>query len=173
MITIENKKLHDGIVSKDVLVTEGRKISQQIDILDAKIKQFENKEKRITGKVTPPKELTDKGDAIAKQMEELGNQLNEIARQINQSKLDAIPKEIKDAHFKLLEEKEKLERERNKVALKVQKIKDRLVPLIKKLVIPLLKDQYDDIETAKIKDGKVIIETFNYLEEWKKKFRRG
>jgi hypothetical protein len=69
-------------------------------------------------------------------------------------------------------EREKLERERNKIALKVQKIKDKIIPLIRKEVKPLLKDPFDDIETAQIKEDKVVVDTFNHIEEFKKKFKQ-
>ena len=171
MLNIENKRLHDLIVQKDELVNVGRGISREIDLIDVKIKRFETKEKAITGKVTPPKELTDRGDDLVKQMMNLEKELGNIAEQINQSKLDAIPKDMLEEHKALLKEKEGKERERNKVALKVQKIKDKCIPIIQKEVKPLL-GEYDDIETAKTKDGKVVINTFNHLEDFKSKFRR-
>lgn len=171
MLTFENKKLHDLIVEKDDLVTGGRKISREIERLDIKIKRFEEKEKRITAKVIPPKELTDSGDALVKQITDLNVDLTKIANQINKSKMDAIPKEMIDEHRELLKQKEVLERDRNKVALKVQKIKDKIIPIVQKEVRPLLKE-YDDIETAKTQDGKVVISTFNYLEDFKAKFKR-
>ncbi len=171
MITFTHPKLYKLIEDKDVLVKEGRKISQDIEDVEREIKKLEDKEKKITAKVIPPKELTDRGDEVARQMEKLGDELNSLAQKINNSKLEAVPKDIKDAHMALLAKKEKMERERNKVALKVQKIKDKAVPIIKKEVQPLLHDEFDDIETAKLKDGKVIIETFNHLEDFKRKFR--
>lgn len=170
-IELNNKKLHDYIVEKDRLVGVGRGITRDLESLELKIQGFEKKEKIITAKVVPPKELTDKGDEIVKQVTKLNEELTKIAVKINKSKLDAIPKEIKESHLKLLDDRDNLERERNKVALKVQKIKDKVVPIIKKEVKPLLK-QYDDIETAKTKNGKVIINTFNHLEEFKKKFEK-
>ncbi len=171
MITLENKRLHDLIIQKDEIVERGRKISRAIDAMEMRAKEFETKEKAITAKVVPPKELTDKGDALAKEVEKMGAELTKLADQINQSKLDAIPKEMKDEHLQLLKDKEKLERDRNKVALKVQKIKDKCIPIIQKEVKPLL-GEYDDIETAKTKEGKVVIATFNHLDDFKKKFRR-
>ncbi len=179
-ITLENKRVHDYIVQKDVLVMEGRKISQKVEDIDVKVKRFEKKEMDITSKVIPPKELTDKGDALTKQINELGAELTKLSDEITRSKLAAIPKEMKDEHMALLKEKEGLERDRNKIALKVQKLKDKLVPIIQKEVKPMLQakrieeidmGKYDDIETAKAKDGKVVINTFNHLEEYKKKFR--
>lgn len=171
MLSLENKRLHDLIVLKDGLVNDGRKISRDIEDIEIKVKRFENKEKAITAKIVPPKELTDKGDTLVKEITKLHTELTKIADAINKSKLDAIPAEIIEEHKALLKEKEKLERERNKVALKVQKIKDKCVPLIQREVKPLL-EEYDDIETANVKDGKVVIKTFNHLADFKAKFKK-
>lgn len=180
-INIENKKLSDLIILKDELVSGGRKISQEIENIELMCKRFEDKEKKITSKVIPPKELTDRGDEICKQMAALEDELNKIGKQINDAKLEAVPKEMKEEHLALLREKEVKERDRNKVALKVQKIKDKLIPVIQKEVKPLLQTKrmveidigrFDDIGTAKSKDGVVIIDKFNWLEDWMKKFGR-
>jgi predicted nucleic acid-binding Zn-ribbon protein len=170
MITLNDKRLHDYIVDKDTLVFAGRKISGQIDEVEKKIAVFEKKEKEITGKTEPKKELKDEGDKLAKSIESTMKRLEEIGNIIQQQKLDAIPKEMKEEHQALMKEREKLERDRNKIALKVQKIKDVLVPLVQKACRPLLKE-YEDIETAKAKDGKVVINTFNHLDDWKRKFK--
>jgi len=171
MITLDNQRLHDYIVEKDAIVKAGRGISRQIEDIERRVKAFEEKEKKITAKIVPPQELVDKGDALVKQITALNTELTKIATEINDSKLSAIPKEMKDEHMALLKEKEQLERDRNKMALKVQKIKDKIIPVVQKVVKPLLKE-YDDIETAQTKDGKVVIKTFNYLDDFKKKFKR-
>lgn len=171
-IILDNKKLYNFISEKDKLVMSGRQISKNIEGLEVKIKRYETMEKRITAKVIPPKELTDKGDEIVKQVIALNEKLEKIAKEINQSKLDAISEKIKVEHHALMTEREKLERERNKIALKVQKIKDKIIPLIRKEVKPLLKDPFDDIETAQIKEDKVVVDTFNHIEEFKKKFKQ-
>ncbi len=110
------------------------------------------------------------GDLLAKGIEKTMKRLEELGQLIEKQKLDAIPEDMKLAHKAKMKEREVLERERNKIALKVQKIKDRVVPLIQKEVKPLLKE-YDDIETAKTKNGKVIINTFNHLDDWKRMFK--
>ncbi len=171
MITIENKKLHDLIVMKDELVNVGRGISRKIDEVDVKIKRLENKEKAITGKIVPSKELTEKGDALVKEMMAKEKELNKLADEINKLKMAAVPQQMIDDHKQLLKDKEQLERDRNKIALKVQKIKDKCVPIIQKEVKPLL-GEYDDIETAKAKNGKVDIVTYNHLQDFKSKFHR-
>lgn len=171
MLTLDNKRVHDYIVQKDLLVDEGRKISREIEAMEVKIRQFEDQERKLTAKITPPKELTDRGEVVTKELMKLTEELNSLSQKINDFKLEAVPKDIKDAHIKLLKDKEPLERARNKVALKVQKLKDKLVPIVQKELKPLL-GEYEDLETAKAKDGKVIISTFNYLEDWKAKFNR-
>jgi hypothetical protein len=171
MIEIVNKRVHDFIVAKDEQVEIGRAISREIEGIEIKIKRLEEKEKKITAKVVPPKELTDRGDELVKQITALNTELTKIANQINDSKLAAVPEEMKNEHMQLLKDKQVKERERNKVALKVQKIKDKVVPIIQKEIKPLLKNEFDDIETAKTKDGKVIINTFNHLDDFKRTFR--
>ena len=168
---IENKKLHDWIVLKDNLVNDGRKISADLDKLELKIKRFETLEKRITGKVVPSKEITDRGDALAKEIKDKIKLLGKIEEEINTEKLAAIPIVMKKDHEALMKQRGELEIARNKIALKVQKIKDRIIPLVQKEVKPLL-GEYDDIETAKVKDGKVVIETFNHLDEFRKRFKK-
>ena len=170
MLSIENKKLHDWIVQKDELVNVGRKLSGKLDSIEIKIKRFETLEKRITSKVEL-KELKEEGEIIIQQMEVLNNKLTEIGNKISAEKLAAIPLKMKEDHEALMKERATLEQERNKVALKVQKIKDRIIPLVQKEVKPLL-GEYEDIETAKTKDGKVVINTFDRLEEFKRQFKR-
>jgi predicted nucleic acid-binding Zn-ribbon protein len=169
MITLDNRKVHDFIVAKDRLVDEGRKISQQLDGLQKKIEVFEKKERDITAKADV-KELKKRGDALNDECQKKFAELEKVVQEMKEARLATIPKEMKDEHLVLLKERENLERERNKIFLKVQKIKDRIVPIIQKEVKPLLKE-YDDIETAKTKDGKVVINTFNHLEDFKRKFR--
>lgn len=170
MITLDNKKIHDLLVMKDEIVDEGRAVSQKIEDIEKKCKVFEDKEKKLTAKIIPPKEITDRGDVIVKQIEKLDKELSVIIKEINDAKLEAVPEKMREEHLQLLKDKEVLERDRNKLALKVQKIKDKMIPLIQKEVKPLLKE-YEDIETAQAKDGKVLIETFDRLAEFKAKFK--
>jgi len=171
MIILENKKLHDLIVMKDEFVDEGRANEKVIEGVEKKIAECEKKEKEITGAVKPPEDLEEKGNALLKELEAKAKELEKIANEIEQAKLNAIPDDLKSEHKVFMKEREILERKRNKIALKVQKIKDKCVPIIKKEVKPLLND-YDDIETAKTKDGKVVIETFNYLAEFYKTHKK-
>ncbi len=169
-IEINSKKLHDYIVAKDELVTEGRKITGEIEKTEKKIKAYEDREKRITGKIEPDAELVREGEVLVKTFNETLERLDAIADLIEKEKLAAVPKDIEEAHKAEMKKKEEMERDRNKVALKIQKIKDRIVPLIQKECKPLLAE-FDDIETAQARGGKVFVTTFNHLADWKRKFK--
>jgi len=168
MIKLTNKKIITLLSDKDALVTSGRDVSKKIEEVEYKIKTCEDKEKVITLKVEP-KELGDRAEKLKLEINEKIKEFEKIASDIVKEKMEAIPKDLEKTHRDLMSEKEKLERERNKIALKVQKIKDRVVPMIKKEVEPQLKE-YEDIETAVLKNGEVMVKTFSHLEEFKKSF---
>lgn len=181
MIELDNKKLHNYIVMKDEIVDEGRAISKEIERLDKKIISFEEKEKAITLKVEADPELKAEGDKLIEVFNGALKRLEEIGNLIQDKKREAIPKEMELEHKEAMKQKEKLERDRNKIALKVQKIKDKIIPLVQKEVKPLIQKEnnetvdfgkFDDIETAQVKNGKVHIKTFNHLKDYMSKFKR-
>jgi len=167
---ITDKRIIKLLTDKDELVKEGRKISQNLEKIDYKIKVLEDKEKAITAKIEP-KELGEQADKLKAQINELLKQFEKVSGDIFNEKMAGIPKAIETEHKDLLKLKEEKERERNKIALKVQKIKDRVVPLIKKEVTPLLKE-YEDIESIEIKGEVANVKTFSYLEEFKTRFNK-
>lgn len=170
MIEIKNKKIAEYLKQKDVLVNQGIAISKLIDAKQIKIEKLNKKEREVTNLVNPP-ELIEHGNKLRDEINEKIKELETIGKRIEEMKIDAIPDKMKKEHYALRDEKEKLERDRNKIALKIQKIKDRVIPLIRKEVVPLLAE-YEDIEKAVVKDDKIVIETFNHLEDWKKNFKK-
>ena len=73
---------------------------------------------------------------------------------------------IKDGRA-ISEDIEKLENDRNKVALRVQKIKDKIIPFAKKIK----KDQlgrYEDIQSIDLVGEDIVLTTFDYISEYKK-----
>lgn len=168
MIKIKNKKLVTLLLEKDKLVKEGRAISVEMEKIEKDINKCEDKEKAITAKVNPT-ELVKQADAMQEEINTKIKQFEEIANEITKIKLAAIPKDLEQKHRDLMSTREKLERDRNKIALKIQKIKDRVIPVIQEKVVPMLKE-YEDISTADVKDGEVVVTTFSHLEDWKKAF---
>jgi predicted nucleic acid-binding Zn-ribbon protein len=165
---LTDKKLVALLKEKDSLVTSGREVSKQIEKIEYEIKKLEDKEKAITLKVEP-KELMKKSKELQDKINTLIADFEKVADDIKKEKLKAIPADIEKKHKDLLKEKENKERERNKIALKIQKIKDKAIPMIRKEVLPHLKE-FEDIETAEIKGDVVEIKFFSHLEDWKKSF---
>jgi seryl-tRNA synthetase len=167
---ITNPKIVKLLTDKDELVKLGRETSKKLEKLEYKIKILEDKEKAITAKVEPT-ELGDKAEALKKEINDKIKEFEKIASDIVKEKLNAIPKDIEEKHKALLKEKEQVERDRNKIALKVQKIKDKVVPMIKKEVEPTLKE-FEDLESANIKNGVVDVRVFSHLEEFKAQYKK-
>ena len=169
-IHIDDKRVAKYMLEKEQLVTAGRHISDELDRIETKILNCETKEKAITEKVQP-KELGEKAEALKVQINELVAEFEKVAGEIMVLKLAGIPKDLEKTHRDLMKLKEEKERERNKIALKVQKIKDRVIPIVQKVCKPQL-EQYEDIQTAEIQEGLVIVEVYSRLEEWKEAFNK-
>lgn len=170
MIKLKNKKIVGYLNDKEQLVMEGRQLSVKIEEITKEIETLNLEEQKITDKVNP-KELIEKGDALKEVINKQIEELRAIGKEIEDEKIKAIPEEMVKKHYSLRDKREQLELDRNKIGLKIQKIKDRVIPLIKKEVKPLLKE-YEDIESSKVKGDEVIIETFDYIEQYKKSFKK-
>lgn len=167
---IINPKLRLLLLEKDEFVKKGRSVSNDIEKLDKKIEDAKTRQREYTNNCNP-EDLIAKGNAIEKQVNDLLKVLETIGNEVQATKIAAIPaKEIKQ-YETLKAEREEKERERNKLALKVQKIKDKAIPMIQKAVQPSL-GEYEDMESAQIKGEKIIVTTFSHLEEWKKAFKK-
>lgn len=77
---------------------------------------------------------------------------------------------IKEAR-ELTSQIEKLEKERAKLGMKVQKVKDKVIPMVDKMKgKEIVLGEYDDIETISLEKGEIVVNIFNHLEEFKKQF---
>jgi ABC-type Zn uptake system ZnuABC Zn-binding protein ZnuA len=57
----------------------------------------------------------------------------------------------------------------NKVAKQINKIKDKIIPILQKEVNHQL-EEFEDTREAEIRDGVIIVTVGNHLEEWKERF---
>jgi len=64
---------------------------------------------------------------------------------------------------------EKLENDRRKVGLQIQKLKDKILPLVAKLTIDKLVE-FEEISTVDIKGDEIEIKTFNVVDDFKKDY---
>jgi hypothetical protein len=61
---------------------------------------------------------------------------------------------------------EELQEKQNKHALRAQKFTEKIVPLVKELVKGQL-GEYETVSTIELKDGKVAVNTYDVVEEFK------
>lgn len=64
---------------------------------------------------------------------------------------------------------EKAEKERNKIALKIQKIKDKMISLMDKHSFEL--GEFEYLRTVELKDGKIEVQICDAMEEWQEVYR--
>lgn len=169
-IKIKDKRVLKYLQDKDELVKNGRRISDEITRIETKITDCETKEKKITSARQNP-ELGNKAEDLKAQINALIKEFEKVASDITVDKLSAIPKDLEKTHRDLMKQKEEKEQERNKIALKVQKIKDRVIPIIHKEVKPQLVE-YEDIQTAEIVKDEVVVKIYSKLEEWKEAYQK-
>ena len=62
---------------------------------------------------------------------------------------------------------EELANKRNKLALRVQKIKDKVMPFAKRIKKEKL-GKYEDIQSIELVGKNIVVKTFNYLDEYKR-----
>lgn len=163
---IEDPKLKELLQKKTDLVIEGREISQDIEditngnvIIDKQIQELEAK--------VDLKEFQEEAAESTKKMQALIDEANEIQNKIYAKLKAEIPPELGEKYDKNKKLIDELENQRNKIGLKIQKIKDRIIPMTQKIAKPLLEDEFEDFSDVRIENGEVIIEIFSHLEDWK------
>lgn len=168
LIELEDTKLKKLLVEKSQLVEAGRAISEEIegieiemDGIDKKIQELE-KQVDISDIMAQEKVITERFEAIVKEMELLKNRIYERMN-------EQVPKENKLKYDELRKTKGELEEKRNRIALKVQKKNDKIIPISQKLMKPLLQDEYEDFDTIRIENGKVVGTIFSHLDDFKKR----
>jgi len=90
-----------------------------------------------------------------------------IAQDEKISKLLLKKKELVENGRKTSRQIEGLESDRNKLALQVQKIKDKVMPFAKRIKKENL-GKYEDIQSIELKGDDIVITTFDYIDEYRK-----
>jgi fructose-specific phosphotransferase system component IIB len=166
---LENPELKGLIEEKGKLVNEGRGVSVEIEKLEAEMTETEEaliaEEKKVD-----LKEFHKKEKAITKRMEKCIKDIEEVKQGIYAKIKAETPQELRDKYDTLSKQKEEKEIERNKIALSAQKFNDKIIPLSRELMKPLLQDEYEDYDTIMIKDGEMVCAIFSHLDDFKTQF---
>ena len=171
VITLENEKMKTLLTEKSNPVVSGRAVSVDIENIEAEMQEIDYKMKEIEKTVDisefieREKEISAKVDVAIKEMEQVQNEIRD-------KMLANIPSDLGDKYDELKNKKEALENDRNKIALKVQKYNDKIIPMGRKLMKPYLEDIYDDYDTISLEDGKIVASIFNHVNDFKANFKK-
>lgn len=168
-ITIKNEKLKKLLEERKNMVNSGIEMSKEIERLETEMKEIDEEIKVIEKGVdvsdidNEAKELTDK-------FLELQKEMDVVSQKIYDRLSEFVPKELKDKYHEMHSQKEKLEEDRNKLALKIQKYKDKIIPIARKEIKPFITEEFEDFEGVEVVDGEVQGTIFNHLYDFKKRF---
>jgi len=165
IVKLEHPKLKGWIEQKDELIQQGRKMSGEVDLISEAMESI-NKKLVAEEQKVDVKDLVVKGEELVKQLEGLQKQIYQRVR-------ENTPQELRDQYELLEKQKAEKMTELNKLGHKVQKVKDKIVPLVQKLGKPHLETMYEDLNTTKLdEDGNVVLEIFDHLEEFKSNYAK-
>lgn len=170
-VILEDGKLKTLLQEKTDLVISGRELSQQIENcendMQAVDKEIQEHESRVDVSDIHQKmnEVTEAMRAVTLQMAGLKKELHERLRA-------QVPVTFYEQYEALEVKKKKLEEERNKVALKVQKKNDKIIPLSRKLMSPHIQDEFEDYDSIRLEGGQIIATIFSHMQSFIDHFRK-
>lgn len=170
-VELKNKNLQDLLEKKGHLINQGRSISEEIENLEKEMQAIDTElveaEKLvdISDLDADAKDLTERFNALKEEMDVLNKK---VATRLSEN----APKELTDKYHTMKKMLDTLEQDRNKVAIKAQKYNDKIIPMVRTLLKPHLKDEFDDFGSVQVEGGVIKGEIFSHLEEWKEAFRK-
>ena len=170
-IKLENDKLKDLITKKGELVTFAIAKSEEIEAIEKEMEtvdiQVQEEEKKID-----ISDLLEKEKGLTSQLDKLVEDMKALKQEIFDRMIKQVPQELHAKYEELKKSKEDKEIERNKLALKAQKYNDKIIPLGRKMMKPLLEDMYEDFDTLALEDGEIVATIFSHLNDFKMNFKK-
>lgn len=170
IITIVNEKLSDLLTKKGVLSDKVLAACDEIEAIEKSMEKIDTKIQKEEKKVDIS-DILEKEKVLSKQVDKAILKMNEYKQEIHDRMTMQVPGELKKEYEELEANKEKKETERNKTALKAQKYNDKIIPLGRKMIKPLLTDMYEDFESLVLKDGEIVATIFSHMNDFKKNFK--
>lgn len=171
VITLQDEKMKKFLTEKSLLVTTGRGISEEIEKLEAEMQEIDNQMKEIE-KTVDISEFVEREKEISAKVDVAIQEMDQVQKEIRDKMIATIPPELGARYEEIKTKKEQLENDRNKVALKVQKYNDKIIPFGRKLMKPHLEDNFDDYETIGLEDGEIKAVIFNHVEDFKTAYNK-
>lgn len=165
-IIIDDEKLKTLIQEKTNLILIGREKNHEIEDVENDMKAID-KEIQAVEKSVDTSDIDAKAKVINDEMNAILERATAIKEELRARLKEAVPAMLIEQYETAEKKKTALEEERNKIALKVQKKNDRIIPLGQKLMKPYLLDEFEDYDSLRLEDGKVIGTIFSHLELFK------
>lgn len=169
-VIIEDPKLKGLLEEKKTLIEKGRLVSEDIEVKESEMAAIETEIIACESKAdikdleSVAQEITDRFNAIVKEMDECKQRIYDRMK-------DQVPSQLKESYDAAKKVKEELDNSRNKIALKVQKVKDKIVPLARKAMAPHLQDKYEDFEGLQLNpEGQIVGSIFSHKDDFEKRF---
>jgi len=170
-VKLESEKLKKLLLEKSDFITKGRAKSEEIEALEKELTEIDLKLQEEEKKVDIS-DLHEKEKSLTERVSQCVEEMNLIKKEIYDRMKAQVPSELHDKYDEIKKKKEELEGERNKIAIKAQKYNDKIIPLSRKLMKPLLEDSYEDYESIKFENGEIVATIFNHLEDFKTNFAK-
>ena len=168
-ISIDNPKLTKLITEKEELILNGRAKSMEIDALEADMDAIE-KELIEAERAVDISEFKLEAEELTKQYNELMAKMEDVNTRTRAKMMAGTSDELRTKYDTVKKQKEEFELERNKIALKAQQKSDKIIPLARKEMKKFIESEYEDYDSLRMENGKVVGTIFNHLEDWKKAF---
>lgn len=169
IIKIDNNKLKKLLEERKKMVENGIEMSKEIERLEKEMNETDEEIKAIE-KGVDVSDIDNEAKDLTEKFLELQKEMDVVSQKIYDRLSEFVPQELKDKYHELNSNKEKLEEDRNKLALKIQKYKDKIIPIARKELNPFITDEYEDFEGVEVVNGEVEGKIFNHLEDFKKRF---
>lgn len=170
VVKIEDPKLKKLMEEKGDMVLEGREVSQEIEEIEIQMKKVDEEIQAEEAKVDIS-DLKPRADAATLKVNEAMSEMKAVKDEIYARMKSQVPKSLHEKYESLIKLKEEKESARNKIALKIQKWKDKIIPLAQKLMKPFLQDEFDDYNDLVLENGEVVGTIFNHQDEFLKRQR--
>ena len=168
-IVLEDKKILKLLKEKDETLKYGRKYYDEAELLEAKLLDID-KEMQDLENAVDIADLKDEAVGLTNEFNAVKEKMDNLNQRVVDRKKVAVPQELKDKYDATKAEKEKFENLRNKAALKIQKINDKTIPLVRRLMRPFLQGIYEDYDSARLEGDTVVATVFSHLDDFEKNF---
>ena len=170
-IKLENNKLKKLLEEKSALITEGRRVSEDVENLEKELEEIDKK-------IQEEEKAVDIGDLLLLEkqqvsiVEECIEEMKNIKQKIFDRMKEKTSPELRNQYEEIRKKKEGIENTRNKIALKAQKYNDKIIPLGRKLMRPFIEDRFEDYDTIRLEDGEIVATIFSHLDDFKNNFKK-